>query len=201
MCRVEVLQAWCVYKRTDGSVIVCSSAVRAVKQSVGECCVREVTRVEQHSCIEIAVLRRENAMEHHRELVEALGNNALPYRTVARWPYGYGHEIVVGGIAGLSLGTTVEPPFKEGPIYAKYLEAQCSFVGVVVRNGECQFKPRTRMMDIHFPVRYGDLQNFEAGVRYIIMNESFRVTSTFQRRQGKCRRRQTLWMLEDFPHR
>ncbi|GFX56519.1 hypothetical protein TNCV_74651 [Trichonephila clavipes] len=45
----------------------------------------EVTRVEQHSCIKIAVLRGKNAMEFHSELVEALGNNTLPYRTVARW--------------------------------------------------------------------------------------------------------------------
>ncbi|GFS55155.1 HTH_48 domain-containing protein [Trichonephila clavipes] len=45
----------------------------------------EVTRVEQHAYIKIAVLRERNAMESHSELVEALGNNALPYSTVARW--------------------------------------------------------------------------------------------------------------------
>ncbi|PRD23763.1 UNVERIFIED_CONTAM: hypothetical protein NCL1_45537 [Trichonephila clavipes] len=45
----------------------------------------EVTRVEQRSYIKIAVHRDENAMEYHSELVEALGNNALPYHTVARW--------------------------------------------------------------------------------------------------------------------
>ncbi|GFX26541.1 HTH_48 domain-containing protein [Trichonephila clavipes] len=45
----------------------------------------EVTRVEQRACIKIAVLRERNAMECHSELVEILGNNALPYRTVARW--------------------------------------------------------------------------------------------------------------------
>ncbi|GFX61473.1 HTH_48 domain-containing protein [Trichonephila clavipes] len=45
----------------------------------------EVTRVEQHAYIKIAVLRGRNAIECHNELVEALGNNALPYRTVARW--------------------------------------------------------------------------------------------------------------------
>lgn len=45
----------------------------------------EVTRVEQRAYIKIAVLRGRNAMECHSELVEALGNNALPYRTVARW--------------------------------------------------------------------------------------------------------------------
>ncbi|GFW20642.1 hypothetical protein TNCV_1048651 [Trichonephila clavipes] len=44
----------------------------------------EVTRVEQCSYIKIAVLRGENAMEYHSELVKALGNNALPYHTVAR---------------------------------------------------------------------------------------------------------------------
>ncbi|GFV06605.1 HTH_48 domain-containing protein [Trichonephila clavipes] len=45
----------------------------------------EVTRVEQHAYIKIAVLQGRNAMECHTKLVEALGNNALPYRTVARW--------------------------------------------------------------------------------------------------------------------
>ncbi|GFW39399.1 HTH_48 domain-containing protein [Trichonephila clavipes] len=45
----------------------------------------EVTRVEQHAYIKIAVLRERNAMECLSELVKALGNNALPYRTVARW--------------------------------------------------------------------------------------------------------------------
>ncbi|GFQ82352.1 HTH_48 domain-containing protein [Trichonephila clavata] len=45
----------------------------------------EVTRVEQRAYIKIAVLRGRNEMECHSEFVEALGNNALPYRTVARW--------------------------------------------------------------------------------------------------------------------
>ncbi|GFV85758.1 uncharacterized protein TNCV_2003781 [Trichonephila clavipes] len=45
----------------------------------------EVTRVEKRAYTEIAVLRERNAMECHSELVEAFGNNALPYRTVARW--------------------------------------------------------------------------------------------------------------------
>ncbi|GFW17756.1 hypothetical protein TNCV_1133561 [Trichonephila clavipes] len=44
----------------------------------------EVTRVEQRSYIKIAVLRGKNAKENHSELVEDLGNNALPYRIVAR---------------------------------------------------------------------------------------------------------------------
>ncbi|GFW66454.1 hypothetical protein TNCV_3309731 [Trichonephila clavipes] len=80
--RVEVLQAKCVYKRTDGSVIAGNSAVRARKsQSGGECRVMEVTRVEQRLYIKIAVLRGKNTMEYH------LGSNALPYRTVAQWMY------------------------------------------------------------------------------------------------------------------
>ncbi|GFX64691.1 HTH_48 domain-containing protein [Trichonephila clavipes] len=45
----------------------------------------KVTRVEQHAYIKIAILRGRNAMECHSELVEVLGNNALSYRTVARW--------------------------------------------------------------------------------------------------------------------
>ncbi|GFW39400.1 HTH_48 domain-containing protein [Trichonephila clavipes] len=35
--------------------------------------------------MKIAVLRERNEMECHSELVKALGNNALPYRSVARW--------------------------------------------------------------------------------------------------------------------
>ncbi|GFQ92645.1 HTH_48 domain-containing protein [Trichonephila clavata] len=45
----------------------------------------EVTRVVQRAYIKIAVLRGRNEMECHSEFVEALGNNALPYRTVVRW--------------------------------------------------------------------------------------------------------------------
>ncbi|GFV04393.1 hypothetical protein TNCV_920141 [Trichonephila clavipes] len=48
------------------------------------CRVMEVTRIEQRSYIKIAVLRGKTVIEYHSELVEALGNNALPYRTVAR---------------------------------------------------------------------------------------------------------------------
>ena len=45
----------------------------------------EVTRQEQSSYVNIAVLRGRNARECHSDLTEALGNRALPYRTVARW--------------------------------------------------------------------------------------------------------------------
>ncbi|GFT53545.1 HTH_48 domain-containing protein [Trichonephila clavipes] len=45
----------------------------------------EVTRVEQRVYIKITLLRKRNVMECHSELVKAFGNNALPYRTVARW--------------------------------------------------------------------------------------------------------------------
>ncbi|GFX87519.1 uncharacterized protein TNCV_1330511 [Trichonephila clavipes] len=45
----------------------------------------EVTHFEQRDYIKIAILRERNAMECHSELVESLGNIALPYRTVARW--------------------------------------------------------------------------------------------------------------------
>ncbi|GFW28702.1 hypothetical protein TNCV_3714171 [Trichonephila clavipes] len=44
----------------------------------------EVTRVDQRSYIKV-VLRGKNAMKNHSDLVEALGNNVLPYRAVARW--------------------------------------------------------------------------------------------------------------------
>ena len=45
----------------------------------------KVTRKEQRSYVKKAVLRGRNAKECHSELTEALGNRALPYRTVARW--------------------------------------------------------------------------------------------------------------------
>ncbi|PRD32790.1 UNVERIFIED_CONTAM: hypothetical protein NCL1_19415 [Trichonephila clavipes] len=45
----------------------------------------KVTRVQQRAYIKIAVLRGRNAMECHSELVVALGNNAVPYRTVVWW--------------------------------------------------------------------------------------------------------------------
>ena len=45
----------------------------------------EVTRQEQRSYVKLAVLRVRNAKECYSELTEALGNRALPYRTVARW--------------------------------------------------------------------------------------------------------------------
>ncbi|PSN39588.1 hypothetical protein C0J52_06900 [Blattella germanica] len=45
----------------------------------------EVTKVEQRSYIKKAFLRGYNARESHAKLQQALGNQALPYRTVARW--------------------------------------------------------------------------------------------------------------------
>ena len=45
----------------------------------------DVTRLEQRAYIKTAVLQGKNARESHRELVEAVRNNALPYKTVAKW--------------------------------------------------------------------------------------------------------------------
>ena len=45
----------------------------------------EVTRQEQRSYVKIAAMRGKNVKECHSELTEALGNRALPYRTVASW--------------------------------------------------------------------------------------------------------------------
>jgi hypothetical protein len=44
-----------------------------------------VSRLEQRSYLKMAVLRGRNATECHSELVEAVGDRALQYRTVARW--------------------------------------------------------------------------------------------------------------------
>ena len=61
----------------DGSVIVGSRGGIAVK-SVGwwVSCKMEVTRVEEHAYIKIAVLRGRSVMECHSELVEDVGNSA-----------------------------------------------------------------------------------------------------------------------------
>ncbi|GFV46760.1 HTH_48 domain-containing protein [Trichonephila clavipes] len=48
----------------------------------------KVTRVEQRAFIKIAILRERNAMEYHSELVEALWNNALPYRCIGKFHQG-----------------------------------------------------------------------------------------------------------------
>ncbi|GFR28218.1 HTH_48 domain-containing protein [Trichonephila clavata] len=86
MSRVGVLQEKCVCRTTDGSGIAGSCAARAVKLvSWRVSCEREVTSVEQRAYIKLAVLRGRNEIECHSEFVEALGNIALPYRTVARW--------------------------------------------------------------------------------------------------------------------
>ena len=45
----------------------------------------EVTQLEQHTYIKIAILQGRNARECHSELVGAVENNALLYRTVAGW--------------------------------------------------------------------------------------------------------------------
>ncbi|GFU86141.1 hypothetical protein TNCV_367991 [Trichonephila clavipes] len=67
---------------TDGSVTAGSSAARAVKSvSWRVSSEMEVTRVQQHAYIKIAILRGKNVMEYHSELVEALGG-IMPYHTV-----------------------------------------------------------------------------------------------------------------------
>ena len=53
----------------------------------------EVTR-QECSYVKIVVLWGKNAKECHSELTEALGNRALPYRTVARWAAAFQRERV-----------------------------------------------------------------------------------------------------------
>ena len=52
-----------------------------------------------------AVLRSRNAKECHSELTEALGNHALPYRTVARWAA----EFQRGRVASADMRRTGRP--------------------------------------------------------------------------------------------
>ena len=45
----------------------------------------DVSRLEQRAYVKIAVLCGQNARECHAQLIEAVGDHALPYWTVARW--------------------------------------------------------------------------------------------------------------------
>ena len=63
-----------------------------------------VTRQERFY-VKIAVLRGRNAKECHSELTEALGNCALPYRTVARWAAAFEH----GRVASAEMCRTRHP--------------------------------------------------------------------------------------------
>ncbi|GFU16117.1 pro-Pol polyprotein [Trichonephila clavipes] len=69
----------------------------------------EINHVEQRACIKIAVLRGKDAMECHSELVDALGKNALTYRTVA-WP----NKIKTTDIE-LSITVTDDKPIYHSP--------------------------------------------------------------------------------------
>ena len=65
----------------------------------------EVTRQEQRSYVTIVALQGTNAKECHSELTEALGNHALPYRTVARWAATFQH----GRVASADMRRTGRP--------------------------------------------------------------------------------------------
>ena len=65
----------------------------------------EVTRQEQRSYVKIAELQGKYAKECHSEITEALGNRALPYRTVARWAAASQH----GRVASADMRQTGHP--------------------------------------------------------------------------------------------
>ena len=65
----------------------------------------EVTQQEQRSFVKIVVLWGRNAKECYSELTEALGNCALPYRTVARWAAAFQH----GRVASADMRQTGHP--------------------------------------------------------------------------------------------
>ena len=65
----------------------------------------EVTRQEQRSYVKIAVLWDRNAKEYYSELTEALGNRALPYRTVTTWAA----EFQCGRVASADMCRTGRP--------------------------------------------------------------------------------------------
>ena len=80
----------------------------------------EVTRQEQRSYVQIVVLRGRNAKECHSELTEALGNRALPYRTVARWAAAFQH----GRIASADVHRAGRPRTVHTDV-ASVVTAQC----------------------------------------------------------------------------
>lgn len=54
----------------------------------------DVTKVEQRTYVKIVFLHGRNARECHAELREALGDRALPYRTVACWMEAFKHGYI-----------------------------------------------------------------------------------------------------------
>ena len=81
----------------------------------------EVTRQEQRSYVKISVLRGINVKECHSYLTEALGNRALPYRTVALWAA----ALQRGRIASADMRRTGRPR-TVGTDVARAVIAQCS---------------------------------------------------------------------------
>jgi hypothetical protein len=71
-------------------------------------CRMDVIRLEQRAYIKIAVLRGRNAIEVHSELVEAVGNNDLSYRTVARWATAFQRVRATSGL-GIKSGQQFFP--------------------------------------------------------------------------------------------
>ena len=80
----------------------------------------EVTCQEQRSYVKIAVLRGRNVKECHSELTEALGNRALPYKTVARWAAAFQR----GRVASADLRRTGRPRIVRTDV-ARAVIAQC----------------------------------------------------------------------------
>ena len=80
----------------------------------------EVTLQEQRSYVKIAVLRGRNAKECHSERTEALGNRALPYRTVARWAAGFQR----GRVSSADMHRTGSPKTVR-TVVARAVIAQC----------------------------------------------------------------------------
>ena len=81
----------------------------------------EVTRQEQRSCVKIAVLLGRKAKKCHSELIEALGNRVLLYRTVARWAAAFQR----GRVASADMRRTGRPRTVRTDV-ARAVIAQCS---------------------------------------------------------------------------
>ena len=80
----------------------------------------EVTRQEQRSHVKITLLRDRNSKECHSELTEALGNRALPYRTVDRWAAAFQR----GRVASAEMRRTGRPITMRTDV-ARAVTAQC----------------------------------------------------------------------------
>jgi hypothetical protein len=74
-----VWHLWYIDTAVESSELYCYNTEGSKNSVVSQTlCRMDVTRLEQHAYIKIAVVQGRNARKCHNELVESMGNNALP---------------------------------------------------------------------------------------------------------------------------